>query len=108
MEIEERQVDDVTILHLKGRLLIGPDGNELLRQKFDSLVEAGRTKIALDLGGVPYCDSAGLGEIVRCYKTLSRKDGKFKLLNIPKRIYELLSVARLLVVVGDDDEDWPT
>ena len=107
MEIEERQVDDATVLHLKGRMLIG-EGTELLREKFDSLVEAGRTRIALDLGDVPYVDSAGLGEMVRCYKTMGRKDGSFKLFNTPKRIRDLLATARLLVVTGEDDEDWPS
>ena len=106
MEIEERQVDDATILHLKGRMLIG-EGTELLRDKFDSLMEAGRKRIALDLGGVPYVDSAGLGEMVRCYKIMTRNNDKFKLINTPKRIRDLLSTARLLVVMGDDD-DWPS
>lgn len=107
MEIEEEQFDDAIVLRLKGRMLIG-EGVELLRENFERLVKAGHTKIALDLGGVPYIDSASLGEIVRCYKTLSHMDGKFKLLNVPKRIHDLLSIARLLRVIGGDDEDWPS
>ena len=102
MEIEEKQVDDVTVLFLKGRMLLG-EGAEILRENFERLVEAGHTKVALDLGDVPYLDSASLGEIVHCYKTLSGMEGKFKLLNLPKRIRELLATARLLQVIGDED-----
>jgi len=71
---------------------------ELLREKINSLVEGGRTKIVLNLAEVPYVDSAGLGEIVRCFTTVSRKDGKLKLLNLTKRIQDLLSITKLLTV----------
>ena len=106
MEIEEKQVDDVTVLLLKGRML-SAEGAELLRENFERLMKAGHRRVTLDLGGVPYLDSASLGEIVRCYKTLSGREGKFKLVNLPKRIHGLLSTARLLRVIGDDDEDRP-
>jgi anti-sigma B factor antagonist len=105
MEIEEKKVDNGTILQLKGKLLIG-DGTEVLREHFGRVVSAGSTRVALDLADVPYVDSAGLGEIVHCYKTITQNDGKFRLLNIPKRINDLLTTARLQQVIGDDD--WPT
>jgi anti-sigma B factor antagonist len=105
MEIEEKKVGDASILELKGRLLIG-DGTEVLREHFERVVAAGSTKVALDLGGVPYVDSAGLGEIVHCFKKMTQIEGKFKLLNIPKRINDLLATARLNQVIGDDGEDW--
>ena len=97
MKIEERTNGDVTILDLKGKMLIG-EGDELLREKINSLVESGKTKILLNLADVPYVDSAGLGEIVRCYTTVSRKDGKLKLLNLTKRIHDLLAITKLLTV----------
>ncbi|HSF19916.1 MAG TPA: STAS domain-containing protein [Vicinamibacteria bacterium] len=97
MKIEERAVGGVTILDLQGKMLIG-EGDELLREKINTLVENGTTKIVLNLGEVPYVDSAGLGEIVRCYTTVSRKDGKLKLLNLTKRIHDLLSITKLLTV----------
>ena len=75
MKIEERAVEGVTILDLKGKMLIG-EGDELLREKINSLVEKGTEKIVLNLEDVPYVDSAGLGEIVRCYTTVSRKNGE--------------------------------
>lgn len=97
MKIEERNVGDIIILDLKGKMLIG-EGDELLREKINSLVEGGRKKVVLNLADVPYVDSAGLGEIVRCYTTVSRKDGKLKLLNLTKRIHDLLSITKLLTV----------
>ena len=105
MKIEERSVGEVTILDLKGKMLIG-EGDELLREKINSLVEGGKSKIVLNLAEVPYVDSAGLGEIVRCYTTASRKNGKLKLLHLTKRIQDLLSITKLLTVseTFDDEE----
>jgi anti-sigma B factor antagonist len=97
MKIEERAVSGVTILDLQGKMLIG-EGDELLREKINQLVENGTGKIVLNLADVPYVDSAGLGEIVRCYTTVSRKNGKLKLLNLTKRIHDLLSITKLLTV----------
>jgi anti-sigma B factor antagonist len=97
MKINERTVGDVTVLDLEGKLLIG-EGDELLREKINSLVEGGTTKILLNLGEVPYMDSAGLGEVVRCYTTVSRKNGKLKLVNLTKRLQDLLSITKLLTV----------
>jgi len=105
MKIEERQQDDIVILNLKGKLLIG-EGDELLRDKVESLIAAGHKKIGLNLSDVPYVDSAGLGEIVRCYTNVSRNDGKLRVLNPSKRIHDLLSVTRLLTLLGAEDDDW--
>ena len=62
------------------------------------LADSGKTKILLNLADVPYVDSAGLGEIVRTYTTVSRKGGKLKLLNLTKKIQDLLSITKLLTV----------
>ena len=97
MKIEERAVEGVTILDLQGKMLIG-EGDELLREKINSLVENGPQKIVLNLENVPYVDSAGLGEIVRCYTKVSRKNGELKLLHLTKRIRDLLSITKLLTV----------
>jgi anti-sigma B factor antagonist len=87
-------------------MLIG-EGDELLREKINQLVENGTGKIVLNLAEVPYVDSAGLGEIVRCYTTVSRKNGKLKLLNLTKRIHDLLSITKLLTVFEtyENEED---
>jgi anti-sigma B factor antagonist len=97
MEIEERANGGVMILDLKGKLTIG-EGDELLKDKVNSLIQQGHQKLLLNLEGVPYVDSAGLGEIVRTYTTVSRQGGKLKLLNLTKRIEDLLAITKLLTV----------
>ena len=97
MHIEERSVGGVTVLDVTGKITLG-DGNQLLKDKVNSLVNQGHTKILLNLAGVPYIDSAGLGEIVRTYTTVSRQGGSLKLLNLTKRITDLLSITKLLTV----------
>jgi len=107
MKIEENhEADSVIVLGLEGKLMIG-DGDVMLREKIETLVESGHRRIVLDLSDVPYVDSAGLGEIVRCYTALSRKNGRLKLRNPSKRIHELLSVTKLLTFFGEDDGTWP-
>lgn len=97
MQIEERVVNDVTILDLKGKITLG-DGDEALKDKINSLVLQNRKRILLNLADVPYIDSAGLGEVVRTYTTVSRQGGQLKLVNLTKRITDLLSITKLLTV----------
>lgn len=97
MQIEERPSGDVMILDVQGKLTIG-EGDELLKDKINSLIQQGHKKLILNLEGVPYVDSAGLGEIVRTYTTVSRQGGNLKLLNLTKRIEDLLSITKLLTV----------
>ena len=97
MQIEERAVGDVTVLDLKGRITLG-EGDELLKDKVNSLLNQGQRKLVLNLSDVPYIDSAGLGEIVRTYTTVSRQGGSLKLANLTKRITDLLSITKLLTV----------
>jgi anti-sigma B factor antagonist len=106
MKIVERSVNDVTILDLHGKILIG-EGDDALREAVTKLVDGGKTKILLNLADVPYVDSAGLGEIVRCYTTVSRKNGKLKLVNLTKKIQDLLAITKLLTVFEtyDSEED---
>jgi anti-sigma B factor antagonist len=104
MQIEERAVGDVVVLDLKGRVTLG-DGDELLKDKVNSLVNRGFKKIVLNLAEVPYVDSAGLGEIVRTYTTVSRQGGSLKLLNLTKRISDLLAITKLLTVFETFDAE---
>ena len=106
MHIDERVVGDVIILDLKGKMTLG-EGDEMLREKVGSLVSQGKQKLILNHDGVPYIDSAGLGEIVRTYTTVSRQGGKMKLLNLTKRIEDLLSITKLLTVfeVYEDEKE---
>jgi anti-sigma B factor antagonist len=104
MQIEERPVGEVIVLDLKGKVTLG-DGDQLLKDKVNSLVNQGRRKILLNLEGVPYIDSAGLGEIVRTYTTVSRQGGSLKLVNLTKRITDLLSITKLLTVFETFDSE---
>ena len=104
MEIAERTVNEVTILDLKGKMTLG-EGDELLKDKINSLLAAGRRKLLLNLEGVPYIDSAGLGEVVRTYTTVSRQGGSLKLLNLTKRIEDLLAITKLLTVFETFDSE---
>jgi anti-sigma B factor antagonist len=104
MQIDERFVGDVVVLDLKGKITLG-EGDELLKDKVNSLVNQGYKKIVLNLEGVPYIDSAGLGEVVRTYTTVSRQGGNLKLLNLTKRITDLLSITKLLTVFETFDSE---
>jgi anti-sigma B factor antagonist len=104
MQIDQRVVGDVMVLDLKGRITMG-EGDELLKDKVNSLVNQGHRKIVLNLAEVPYIDSAGLGEIVRTYTTVSRQGGSLKLLNLTKRITDLLSITKLLTVFETFDSE---
>jgi len=97
MQITERLVGDVMILDLKGKITLG-EGDELLKDKVNSIVSQNHRKVVLNLADVPYLDSAGLGEVVRAYTTVSRQGGNLKLLNLTKRITDLLSITKLLTV----------
>jgi anti-sigma B factor antagonist len=104
MEIDERTVGDVVVLDIKGRVQLG-EGDEMLKDKVNSLLNQGRKKIVLNLAGVPYIDSAGLGEVVRTFTTVSRQGGSLKLLNLTKRITDLLAITKLLTVFDTYDSE---
>ena len=97
MEIDERSLENVVILDLNGKLTIG-EGDELLKEKINSLMQQGHRNLLLNLENVPYVDSAGLGEIVRTYTTVGRQGGHLKLVNLTKRITDLLAITKLLTV----------
>src|SRR5207342_2530102 len=104
MEIVERTVNDVTVLDLKGKMTLG-EGDEMLKEKINSLLAAGKKKLLLNLEAVPYIDSAGLGEVVRTFTTVSRSGGSLKLLNLTKRIEDLLAITKLLTVFETFDTE---
>jgi anti-sigma B factor antagonist len=97
MEITERKVGDVLVLDVDGKILLG-EGDVQLRETIHKLTQGGSKKLLLNLANVPYVDSAGLGEMVRCYTTVARDGGKLKLLNATKRIQDLLTITKLITV----------
>ena len=104
MQIDERTIGDVVVLDIKGRVQLG-EGDEMLKDKVNSLLNQGRKKIVLNLAEVPYIDSAGLGEVVRTFTTVSRQGGNLKLLNLTKRITDLLAITKLLTVFDAYDSE---
>ncbi len=98
MQISDRQVGDVTIVDISGKVVLGDGGDMIVKEKFHGLVQAGRKKLIANLAEVSYVDSAGLGAIVHSYSSVMKEGGKLKLLNASKRIKDLLSITKLLTV----------
>lgn len=97
MKIATRKVGEIAILDLEGKILIG-DGCQELRDAICAALDGGTNRILLNLSGVSYMDSTGLGEVIRNYKTVIDKGGKLKLLNLTSRIRDLMSMTKLLTV----------
>lgn len=104
MTIQERVVGSVTILDLSGRLVLG-DGDTLLKDKIHSLVFQGRKQIVLNMGGVNYMDSSGLGALVASSVTAKNNGGQIKLVSLTKRLQDLLAIAKLLTVFDAYDSE---
>ena len=98
MKLDERQSGDVTVLTITGEITLRAGGDVQLKDKIQSLLQQGHKKILLDLGGVSYVDSAGLGQLVQATVTASKNGGKLKLLNLTKRLNDLLVVTKLSTV----------
>jgi anti-sigma B factor antagonist len=96
LDITESVREEVTILTLKGRLTLGE--SNLVREKVAALAAAGHFKIVVDLGGVDYIDSTGLGILVICFTSLKKQGGALKLVNPNKRNVELLLLTKLHTV----------
>ena len=105
MHISERTVGDVVIVDLSGKVTLGDGGDVVLKDKMQSLVQQGRKNVLLNLGEVSYVDSAGLGQIVQSYATIMKNGGSLKLLNVTKRIKDLLSITKLLTVFDTFDSE---
>lgn len=96
MRIDDRVSNDIVVIEPKGRLTV--ETEPLFRHHFMGLLEAGKTRFALNLSGVPYIDSVGLGAIVRAYTSARRRGGDLKLLNVEGRNRHLFTITKLLTV----------
>ena len=105
MHVTERQVGDVIIVDVSGKVTLGDGGDVVLKDKMASLVQQGQRRVVLNLGDVSYVDSAGLGAIVQSYATMNKNGGALKLLNTTKRIKDLLSITKLLMVFECHDDE---
>jgi anti-sigma B factor antagonist len=104
MKIDERTAGNVKILDISGQIKF-TQGDEMLKDKIHSVVHQGSTKILVNLAGVDYVDSAGLGELVGAYTTVAKAGGKMKLLNVTKKMRDLLSITKLLTVFDTYDNE---
>ena len=106
LNINKRQAGDVTILDLDGEVRIG-DSSTALRSAIRNLVAGGNNKILLNLAGVKYIDSSGIGELIANYTTVNRGGGQLKLLNLTEKVQDLLVITKLLTVfdVYDSEAD---
>jgi anti-sigma B factor antagonist len=97
MTIQERRVGPVTILALRGRLVLD-DGDALLRERIDDLVSRGLVRLLIDLSNLDYVDSAGIGVLIAKYLSVRRKGGDLKLLRLSSRTHHALEITHLLTV----------
>jgi anti-sigma B factor antagonist len=105
MQIQQRQAGDVTIVSLTGDITLNKGGDVLLKDKINSLLQQGNKKLLLDLGGVSYVDSSGLGQLVQVYTTTTNNGGTLKLLNVGKRLSDLLVVTKLVTVFESHEDE---
>ena len=94
MEIRERELEGIKILDLKGKVTKG-ESEAQLRDRILDLHEDGHTRLIINLGGVPYIDSSGLGELVRCFTSMRRAGGRMGLTNLNQRVVDVLRITKL-------------
>jgi anti-sigma B factor antagonist len=104
MKLSVRKVKDISIIDIDGKIVLG-EGDVEIKQTVDSLLQKGNKDIILNLAKVPYLDSAGLGEIIRCFTALRRDGGNFKLLSPSQRIIDLLNITKLINVFDCYDNE---
>lgn len=105
MQLTEHVKGDVMVVAVSGDITLNKGGDVALKDKINSLLQQGYKKIVLDLGGVPYVDSAGLGQLVQIHTTAAHAGGKLKLVNVTKRLEDLLVVTKLVTVFETHDSE---
>ena len=95
--LTSRQDGPITLVDMSGRIALG-EGSALLRKTIRDLVEAGQSKIVLNLGDVNYIDSSGIGELVSGFTAVRKAGGELKLLNLTKKVHDLLQITKLFTV----------
>ena len=97
IQANTRQVDGVTVVDLRGRITLG-EGSSTLRETVRDLVSKGQKNILLNLADVTYIDSSGIGELVSSYTSVSNQGGRLKLLNLQRKVHDLLQITKLYTV----------
>jgi len=104
MKVSTRLVDGIVILDLSGRITLG-EGSVQLRDAIRDLVAQGQKNILLNLGDVNYIDSSGIGELVSAFTTVKNQGGQLKLLNLTKKVHDLLQITKLYTVFDIKDDE---
>ncbi|HYK19529.1 MAG TPA: STAS domain-containing protein [Pyrinomonadaceae bacterium] len=104
LNINERQAGDVTVLDMSGKITIG-EGSVALRTAIRRLLEEGKKRILLNLAGVSYIDSSGIGELVSSFTAITNAGGQLKLLNLTQKLQDLLTITKLLTVFDVYDSE---
>jgi anti-sigma B factor antagonist len=104
MKASTRSVDQVTVVDLSGRITLG-EGSVVLRDTVRNLVGQGNKKILLNLGDVNYIDSSGIGELVSAFTSVRNQGGELKLLNLTKKVHDLLQITKLYTVFDVKDDE---
>ena len=97
MQLKTRKVDEINVVDINGKITLG-EGNIILRDTIRNLLARGEKKILLNLGDVTYIDSSGIGELVSSFTTTTNQGGQLKLLNLTKKVQDLLQITKLLTV----------
>ncbi|MCI0485808.1 MAG: STAS domain-containing protein [Blastocatellia bacterium] len=104
MNIKERVIEGVSVLDLSGKIVLG-EGDVQIRERIKDLLADGQRQILLNLGDVSYLDSAGLGALVGSYTTVKREGGQLRLVNLTKRIQDILAITKLITVFDTYDDE---
>jgi anti-sigma B factor antagonist len=104
MKVSTRQVDGVTILDLSGRITLG-EGSVTLRDSIRDVLAKGSKNILLNLGDITYIDSSGIGELVSAFTSVKNSGGELKLLNLTKKVHDLLQITKLYTVFDIKDDE---
>ena len=104
MKIQTRQAEGVVIVDISGRVTLG-EGSASLRNTVRDLVSKGNKKILLNLGDVNYIDSSGIGELVALFTTARNQGGELKLLNLTKKVHDVLQITKLYTVFDVKDDE---
>ena len=104
VKLSTRQVGDVSVVDVAGRITLG-EGSSALRESLRDMVGKNHKKILLNLGDVSYIDSSGIGELVSGFTTVTNSGGQLKLLNLNKRVKDLLQITKLYTVFDVHDDE---
>jgi anti-sigma B factor antagonist len=104
MNVSSRQVNGITVVDMSGRITLG-EGGVVLRETIHNLLDKGDKKILLNLGDISYIDSSGIGELIGAFTSVRKQGGDLKLLNLTKKVKDLLQITKLYTVFDVKDDE---